>query len=607
MIKTIAVPNRPVLADGVQLIGEFASGAFRNQQWLIEQNGHFIQVPELLYRIAQYANGERTLDEIASLITASTDWIATPEQVGTIIAAKLLPLMIVAPAVGAPAAPAVTRPLAGPLQLRLPTKVLGPRVIDPAANVFRFLHAPAVMIPLLIGAAAAHAWFYLVHGMVASIRDVAYVPGALAAVLGLLILGGVFHEFGHASALRYAGGRARSIGVGIYLIYPAFYTDTTDSYRLGRWARVRTDLGGFYFHAIFTLALFASYALSGQEWLLVTVLFIDAGIARQLLPFVRFDGYWALTDLLGIPDILSQMKQRLRSVVQPELRAALASRKQPELKPWAQRIFIAYTVVTAPILGLLLVVLLIRAPLAFSALWTALLTGQDKVVTALGHQTIGAAAAAGTQVALLAIQVVGITYLLYLVLGRAFRGLWRWGKPSRRRRLASLAVGAFAMVLLATYWNSSLGLTFGGIAGVQTCPVSARNHVLTPVSYPQVPPVGGPHFPIWQNCGFYPSPVPKEAAVHSMEHGAVWITYRTGLPAGEVAALRVLAIRESYVLVSPYPDLPAPIVASAWGRQLRLDSSADPRLDQFVREFRLGQQAPEHGRTCSGGLGTPTS
>ena len=92
-----------------------------------------------------------------------------------------------------------------------------------------------------------------------------------------------------------------------------------------------------------------------------------------------------------------------------------------------------------------------------------------------------------------------------------------------------------------------------------------------------------------------------------MEHGAVWITYRTGLPASEVAALRVLAIRESYVLVSPYPDLPAPIVASAWGRQLRLDSSADPRLDQFVREFRLGRQAPEHGRTCSGGLGTPTS
>src|SRR5438105_10884976 len=380
--------------------------------------------------------------------------------------------------------------------------------------------------------------------MMASIRDAIYTAGALPGVLLLILASAIVHEFGHASALHYGGGRARSIGVGLYLIYPAFYTDTTDSYRLGRWARVRTDLGGFYFHAIFTLALFASYALSGQEWLLVTLLFIDAGIARQLLPFVRFDGYWALTDLLGLPDILSQMKQRLRSVVQPEARAALASRKQPELKPWAQRIFIAYTVVTAPILGLLFVVLLIRAPLAFSALWTALLTGQDKVVTALGHQTIGAAAAAGTQVALLVIELVGITYLLYLVLGRAFRGLWRWGKPSRRRRLASLAVGAFAIVLLTTYWNSSLGLTFGRIAGVQTYPVSARNHVLTPVSYPQVPPVGGPHFPIWQNCGFYPSPVPNVAAVHATAQGTAWSTYRTGLPASEVGVATALALRE---------------------------------------------------------------
>src|SRR5438552_3797834 len=391
MIKAVPVPDRPVHAPGVQLIGEFASSAFKDPQWLIQQDGHFIQVPELLYRVAQYANGERTLDEMASLITASTDWIATPEQVGAIIATKLLPLMIITPPSAAEsAAPAVRRP-PSPLQLRLRTRVLGPRFVDPVANVLRLLHAPVVLVPVLIAAAVAHAWLYLVHGVVASIRDVAYVPGALAAVVGLLIVAGVFHEFGHASALRYVGGRARSIGVGIYLIYPAFYTDTTDSYRLGRWARVRTDLGGFYFHVICTLAIFAWYAVSGQEWLLVTVLFIDVGIARQLLPFVRFDGYWALTDLLGIPDILSQMRMRLRSAVQPELRAALAKRKQPELKPWAQRIFIAYTVVTAPILGLLLVLLLTRAPLAFRGLWTALLNGQDKAGIGLRHAAVGAA------------------------------------------------------------------------------------------------------------------------------------------------------------------------------------------------------------------------
>ncbi|OLB06019.1 MAG: hypothetical protein AUH14_07365 [Candidatus Rokubacteria bacterium 13_2_20CM_69_15_1] len=93
--------------------------------------------------------------------------------------------------------------------------------------------------------------------------------------------------------------------------------------------------------------------------------------------------------------------------------------------------------------------------------------------------------------------------------------------------------------------------------------------------------------------------------MHSLERGAVWITYRPDLPPGELDALRRLARRERLVLVSPYPELPVPVVASAWGRQLRLDSANDSRLGRFVRIFQNGLQAPERGRECSGGIGTP--
>ena len=93
--------------------------------------------------------------------------------------------------------------------------------------------------------------------------------------------------------------------------------------------------------------------------------------------------------------------------------------------------------------------------------------------------------------------------------------------------------------------------------------------------------------------------------MHSLEHGAVWITYRPNLPNQQGDWLRQFAGRQTYVLVSPYPGLPAPVVASAWGHQLRLDSSGDPRLDQFVRAFRLGPQAPERGVVCTGGIGKP--
>ena len=132
----------------------------------------------------------------------------------------------------------------------------------------------------------------------------------------------------------------------------------------------------------------------------------------------------------------------------------------------------------------------------------------------------------------------------------------------------------------------------------------SRDHTREPVDYPQTPPVGGPHNPIWQNCGFYSKPVRNEHAVHSMEHGAVWITYAPDLPEDQVEKLKSLTLK-SYVLVSPYPGLPAPVVASAWGKQLRLNSANDPRLAQFVRAYRLGPQNPEPGAPCSGGVGSP--
>ena len=108
---------------------------------------------------------------------------------------------------------------------------------------------------------------------------------------------------------------------------------------------------------------------------------------------------------------------------------------------------------------------------------------------------------------------------------------------------------------------------------------------------------------MWQNCGFYSQPIPSERAVHSMEHGAAWITFRPDLDDADVRRLRDLA--GVYVLVSPFENLPNPVVANAWGRQLRLDSVSDPRLESFIRAFRQGPQTPEPGARCTGGAGTP--
>lgn len=141
--------------------------------------------------------------------------------------------------------------------------------------------------------------------------------------------------------------------------------------------------------------------------------------------------------------------------------------------------------------------------------------------------------------------------------------------------------------------------------GVQTIEVASAEHVNTPVEYELTPPVGGNHNPAWQNCGFYSEPIGTEFGVHSLEHGAVWITHRADLPDDQVDALRDRTAR-SYVLVSPWAgELPAPVVVSAWGKQLQLQSATDPAVAQFIDFFAQGPQTPEPGAACSGGVGNP--
>ena len=121
--------------------------------------------------------------------------------------------------------------------------------------------------------------------------------------------------------------------------------------------------------------------------------------------------------------------------------------------------------------------------------------------------------------------------------------------------------------------------------GVESFEVVA-SHTNDPISYPHTPPVGGAHHFSWETCVFRDRPVANETAVHSMEHGAIWITYRPDVPADELAVLRRLADTRKDVLVSRWDTgLPAPLVASSWGRQLKLDSATDPRLLQFIQAF----------------------
>jgi hypothetical protein len=144
------------------------------------------------------------------------------------------------------------------------------------------------------------------------------------------------------------------------------------------------------------------------------------------------------------------------------------------------------------------------------------------------------------------------------------------------------------------------------VEGVETQSDLDRSHDAE-VVYPddQLPPIGGIHNPFWQNCGIYDEPVVDSQAVHSLEHGAVWITYNPSVPTDEVEHLRDLARGQAYVLLSPYPDLRSPVVLGAWGVRLELDSALDERIPLFIERYQAGPQTPEPGASCQSGVGNP--
>lgn len=177
-----------------------------------------------------------------------------------------------------------------------------------------------------------------------------------------------------------------------------------------------------------------------------------------------------------------------------------------------------------------------------------------------------------------------------------------------KRRPPWVWLGAALLIVLAAL---VLYRAFGGagrIPGLVSYQDVGRGHANDTV-FPQSPrpPAGGLHHDIWLNCGIYAEPVETGQAVHSLEHGAVWITYRPDLPRDQVEALRRRVRGADYLILSPYPGQDSPVVLTAWAVQLDVDGVDDPRIDQFIAQYQQGPTAPELGAACSNGAGEPLS
>lgn len=174
-----------------------------------------------------------------------------------------------------------------------------------------------------------------------------------------------------------------------------------------------------------------------------------------------------------------------------------------------------------------------------------------------------------------------------------------------------VAVGVIAAVIASIVFAPTPPVTLSpgigdgsSIQGVETFK-NSTDHVEGTVDYPQTPPTGGDHNVLWLNCGVYTDPQQNEYAVHSLEHGAVWITYDADAVSAEDLASLEQQLPTSYILLSPYEGLDSPLVMSAWDAQLKLDTVDDPRVSEFLTAYWRSQNTPEPNAACSGAVDGP--
>jgi putative peptide zinc metalloprotease protein len=423
------------------MLGSFQGSALKDPPLMLRRpDGQVVQFPPLLYALAEELDGERDYDALRERLRDRARVDIEADDVRQLVVQKLAPMGVVQGAATRNAERA--DPL---LALRFRVKVVPPGLVRALTTVFRPFFLPPVILAALVGFGVMDWWLLTLHGVAQSIRSSLYDPAVLLAILGFVILAAAFHEFGHATGCRYGGAEPGAMGFGIYLVWPAFYTDISDSIRLGRGGRLRADLGGIYFHALFILGLVGAFFLTHFEPILLVALLLQIEIVRQMLPLLRFDGYFVVSDLVGIPDLFLRLKPIVLSLIP----GRAPDPKVSELKPWARVVVTIWVFVVLLGIGFYLVMIVLATPRIVGTAWASFRSHL---------QAIGADFGAGrqlqgvldvVQVVALSLPVAGIVYTTITLGRRAVRG---WRKLRGRPAARALFVGGIAVVLALVAW-----------------------------------------------------------------------------------------------------------------------------------------------------------
>jgi putative peptide zinc metalloprotease protein len=286
-------------------------------------------------------------------------------------------------------------------------------------------------------------WLFFDHGLAKSTQQLILHPSLALTIVVITVASTAFHEIGHATACRYGGARPGPIGVGLYIAWPVFYSDVTDTYRLGRGGRLRTDLGGVYFNLIAALLTAGAYFETGFEPLLLAVVLIQVDALHQFFPFFRLDGYYVASDLIGVPDLFMRMRPMLLSFIpgrkmHPQVKA---------LKPWARYALATWVYLTFAVIAYLYFLLFQALPRVLATAGESFMLHLTEIGYYWHHGPPGyvALAIVDELTLLFPLVILGLTAVMVV---RLVRKLWSRLGTERPTKRVAIAIAAAAILMV---------------------------------------------------------------------------------------------------------------------------------------------------------------
>ncbi|GAC1611359.1 MAG: hypothetical protein NVS3B26_23710 [Mycobacteriales bacterium] len=431
------------LADGLQLRGAMQGSGHRDAPGLVVRaDGQSLSLTPTLYALTECIRDSpgTSLEQLRRLLSLRLDRPVSAPALDALVT-KLEPLGVLA---GSRADSGVTaNPL---LALRYKAVVSDPRRTGRIAGSLTFLFHPLMLVVAGVGFAAA-VWLALVkEGLAGAARQSIQNPAVLLALLGVTVVSAGLHELGHAAACKARGGQPGAMGAGLYLVWPAFYTDVNDTYRLDRKSRLIVDLGGLWVNAVLAAILAAAFVLSGWSPLLLGVVAELALMLRQLAPIIRADGYHILADLTGVPDLFAHIRPTITGLLPWNWR-----RPSP-LRPRARAIVSAWVLLVVPLLLLGMLSALLTLPRLAASTASTVQGRVFRMSADAGHGQWLAATVQVVAVVATALPVGALMLVFCQLVKRIGAALVRSGQRSPAQAVRSTAIAATLIAALAWAW-----------------------------------------------------------------------------------------------------------------------------------------------------------